>query len=138
MVQILLRVLHRAGWRLKWAGWRWMEMGGGWNGLDGGGWSWVEVGARFSNTRFEHAEHFNISHFPYHLRYNWLWLKAANNFLTNYTKLCYVKFKWTNQSCSPSKIGQSMMNGAFVIEMGNNSFSESKKNFGRLRKRGTF
>ena len=24
LVQILLRVLQRAGWRLKWAGWRWM------------------------------------------------------------------------------------------------------------------
>ena len=31
-----------------------------------------------------------------------------------------------------------MLNGAFVIEMVNNSFSESKKNFSRLRKRGTF
>ena len=29
-----------------------------------------------------------------------------------------------------------MLNGALVIEMVNNSFSESKKNFGRLRKRG--
>ena len=26
------------------------ELGGGWNELDGGGWSWVEVGARFNNT----------------------------------------------------------------------------------------
>ena len=26
------------------------ELGGGWNELGGGGWSWVEVGARFSNT----------------------------------------------------------------------------------------
>ena len=33
---------------------------------------------------------------------------------------------------------QSMLNGAFVIEMVNNSFSESKKNFGPLIKRGTF
>ena len=30
---------------------------------------------------------------------------------------------------------QSMMNGALVIEMINDSFSESKKNFGRLMKR---
>ena len=30
---------------------------------------------------------------------------------------------------------QSMLNGALVIELVNNSFSESKKNFGRLRKR---
>ena len=34
-----------AGRRLKWAGWRWKELGGG-------GWSWVEVGPRFSNTLF--------------------------------------------------------------------------------------
>ena len=33
---------------------------------------------------------------------------------------------------------QSMLSGALVIEMVNNSFSESKKNFGRLRKRGKF
>ena len=33
---------------------------------------------------------------------------------------------------------QSMLNGAIVIEMVNNSLSESKKNFGRLIKRGTF
>ena len=26
------------------------ELGGGWNELGGGGWSWVKVGARFSNT----------------------------------------------------------------------------------------
>ena len=31
-----------------------------------------------------------------------------------------------------------MLNGALVIEMVNNSFSESKKNFVRLRKRGKF
>ena len=33
---------------------------------------------------------------------------------------------------------QSMLNGALVIEMVNNSFNERKKNFRRLRKRGTF
>ena len=33
---------------------------------------------------------------------------------------------------------QSIMNGALVMEMVNNCFSESKKNFGHLRKRGTF
>ena len=31
--------MGEAGWRLKWAGWRW--------------WSWVEVGARFGNTRLK-------------------------------------------------------------------------------------
>ena len=46
MVQIFLRVLQRAGWRLKWDGCWWLELGGG-------GWSCVElgeVGAQFSNT----------------------------------------------------------------------------------------
>ena len=33
---------------------------------------------------------------------------------------------------------QSMVNGALVIEMVNNSLRESKKNFGRFMKRGTF
>ena len=33
---------------------------------------------------------------------------------------------------------QSILNGAIVIEMVNNSLSESKKNFGRLIKRGKF
>ena len=32
---------------------------------------------------------------------------------------------------------QPMLNGALVIEIVSNSFSESKKNFGCLRKRGT-
>ena len=31
-----------------------------------------------------------------------------------------------------------MLNGALVIEIASNSFSESKKNFGRLTKLGTF
>ena len=33
---------------------------------------------------------------------------------------------------------QSILNGTLVVEMENNSFSESKKNFGRLIKRETF
>ena len=33
---------------------------------------------------------------------------------------------------------QSMLNDALLIEMVNGTFSESKKNFGRLIKRGTF
>ena len=33
---------------------------------------------------------------------------------------------------------QLMLNGALVVEMVNNSFIESKKNFGRLIKRRTF
>ena len=28
----------------------WRELGEGWNELGGGGWSWVELGARFTNT----------------------------------------------------------------------------------------
>ena len=30
-----------------------MELSGGWNELGGAGWSWVELGAQFSNTRFK-------------------------------------------------------------------------------------
>ena len=37
-----------------------------------------------------------------------------------------------------SKVRQSMLNGALMIEMVNNSFSESKKIFSRLRRRGKF
>ena len=35
-------------------------------------------------------------------------MKAVKNVSTSYIKLCYVyvKFKWTNQSCSSSKISQ--------------------------------
>ena len=59
---------------------------------------------------FEHTEYFHISHFTYHLGYYYSWskLKAVNNVLTSYIKLCYVyvKFKRTNQSCSFSKISQ--------------------------------
>ena len=40
------------------------ELGGGWNELGGGGWSWVEVGARFSNTHF-----FSLQ--------KWWWKKSA-------------------------------------------------------------
>ena len=35
--------MNRAGWRLQWARRRYV-------GLGGGGWSWVEVGVRLSNT----------------------------------------------------------------------------------------
>ena len=54
--------------------------------------------------------HFRISHFSYHLKYNWPLLKAVNNILTSYIKSCYVyvKFKRASQSCSPSKINQSI------------------------------
>ena len=36
------------------------------------------------------------------------------------------------------KKNQLMLNGALVIEMINNSFTESRKNLGRLIKQGTF
>ena len=79
---------------------------------------------------------FHVSHTTWSIiDYSW---KLLYNFLTSYTKLCYVKFKSANQKCSTSKISLSMLNGALVIQMINNSFSESKKNFGHLRKRGTF
>ena len=55
----------------------------------------------------------------------------------SYIKLCYVyvTFKRTSQSCLPSKISQSInvennqliLNGALLIEMVSNSFSENKK-----------
>ena len=38
----------------------------------------------------------------------------------------------------PKLANQSILNGALVIEMVYNSFNESKKNSGRLIKRGTF
>ena len=43
------------------------------------------------------------------LYYNWSLLKAVK-VLTSYIKLCYVyvQFKRANQSCSPSKISQSV------------------------------
>ena len=64
-------------------------------------------------------------------------MKAANNVLTSFIKLrhVFVKLKQTNQNCSPSKLAnQSMLNGAIVIQMVNNSFSESNKNVCRLIK----
>ena len=44
---------------------------------------------------FEHAKHFHISHFTFHillevLYYNWSYLNAANTVLTSYIKICYV------------------------------------------------
>ena len=48
LVLITLRELG-GGWNEPDRGWD--ELGGGWDELGGGGWSWVEVGARFSNTQ---------------------------------------------------------------------------------------
>ena len=90
---------------------------------------------------FEHAELFHISYFTCHLRYNRLRLKAIKNVLTSHIKLCYV---YVNSN-EPIKVAhlqklanQSMLNVALLIEMVNNSFSESKKNFARLIKKGMF
>ena len=62
---------------------------------------------------FEHAQLFHISHFTYHLRYYMImdYFRAVNNALTSYIRLCnlyYIKPNRTNQSCSPSKISQSI------------------------------
>ena len=70
---------------------------------------------------FEHVFTFHIFHIAWGINYNWSLLKAN------------VQLKRTNQGCSPSKISQSLLNGALVMEVVNNSFSESK-NFGRLIK----
>ena len=45
-------MLQSAEWRLKWAGWSWVDIYVGWDELREGGWSWVEVGARFINTHY--------------------------------------------------------------------------------------
>ena len=50
----------------------------------------------------------------------------------NYIKLYFVKLRHLQKLTN-----QSMLNGALVIKMVNNSFSESKRNFGRLIKRET-
>ena len=63
-----------AGWRLKWAGWRWMELGGG-------GWSLVEVGARFSNT---------------HYQFNYSWQNLHIYLPTKTIKLQYIKIQKYN------------------------------------------
>ena len=65
--------------------------------------------------------------------------RAVKNALTSYIRLCnlyYIKPNRTNQSCSPSKISQSI-NVEWRIcdrEMVKQFFSESKKNFRRLIK----
>ena len=83
--------------------------------------------------QFEHAEHSHISHFTYHLR-NYI---IIDHVLTSYIQLfcVYVNFKHTNQSCWSSKISLSINAEWRTCDR---SFSESKKNFGRLVKPGTF
>ena len=66
------------------------------------------------------------------------YFRAVNNALTSYIRLCnlyYIKPNRTNQSCSPSKISQSInVEWRTCIELVSNSFSESKKNFFRFIK----
>ena len=81
---------------------------------------------------FEHVFTFHISHITLGINYNWLLSKAVN------VLYVYVQFKRTNQSYSPSKISQSLLNGALVMQMVNNSFIESKKNYDCLIKRKRF
>ena len=45
----------RAIFWFKYCWGRCKELGGGWNELGGGGWSWGKVGARFSNTRHKNT-----------------------------------------------------------------------------------
>ena len=47
-VSNILESVAQSWRRLKWAGYSWMELGGGWNELDRGGWSWVELGWGFT------------------------------------------------------------------------------------------
>ena len=67
-------------------------------------------------------------------------MKAVNNVLTSYIKLCYVyvKFKLANQRYSPLKISQSINVEWRTYDRNGECKQKSKKHFGRLRKRGTF
>ena len=81
---------------------------------------------------FEHAEHSHISHFTYYLRY---YIIIAH-VLTCYIKLCYVYVNFyepVKVADLQKLLNQLMLNGALVIEIVNNSLSESKKNFDKAR-----
>ena len=80
---------------------------------------------------FEHAELFHISYFTCHLTYNRLRLKAVKNALTSHIKLCYVYVN-LNEPIKVAHLQKLANQVALLIEIVNNSFSESKKNFGRL------
>ena len=70
---------------------------------------------------FEHAITYRISHITWGINYNWSLLKAVN------VLYVYVQFKGNNQSCSPSKISQSVTSEWRTCdEHVNNSFIESK------------
>ena len=51
---------------------------------------------------FEHVFTFHIFHITWGINYNWSLLKAVN------VLYVYVQMERTNQSCSPSKISQSI------------------------------
>ena len=93
---------------------------------------------------FEHVEHFHISRFTNHLRHFIINESCYVLLLIFYRVLLnYVMFM--SNSNEPIKVAhlqkltiQSMLNGAFVIEMVNNSFSKMYKNFGCWIKRRAF
>ena len=81
---------------------------------------------------FEHAEHSHISHFTYHLSYYII----IDHDLTSYIKLCYVYVNFNKPikvADLQKLVNQLMLNGTLVIEIVNNSLSESKKNFDKAR-----
>ena len=81
---------------------------------------------------FEHAEHSHISHFTYHLSYYII----IDLDLTSYIKLCYVYVNFNKPikvADLQKLVNQLMLNGTLVIEIVNNSLSESKKNFDKAR-----
>ena len=77
---------------------------------------------------FEHVFTFHISHITWGINYNWLTFYMFMFNSNEPIKVAHLQ-KLANQS---------LLNGALVMEMVNNSFSKSKKNFGRLIKRKKF
>ena len=78
-------------------------------------------------------------HIPLEVLYdNWSLLKAVNNALTSSITLYNYVMLNSNKPIKVNHLqklaNQSVLNGALVIEMVNNSFSESKKNCCRLIK----
>ena len=68
----------------------------------------------------EHVFTCHISHITCGINYNWLLLKAVNILYV------YVQFKRTNKVAHLQKLSN-QLNSALVMEIVNNSFSESKK-----------
>ena len=82
---------------------------------------------------FEHVSLFYISHITWIINYNWSLLKAVNVFM-----FMFNSNKPINVAHLQKLANQSLLNGALGMEMVNNSFSESKKNFDRFIKRKKF